>query len=169
MNRWKIRYDKLLKEKEKLEEERDKYRELLLRSKADFENYKKEKSKELEKFKDFANQQLMLELIPVLDHLQMALSAGGDVESLKKGVEMVNRDFLNVLKKFGMEKIESEGKKFDPNFHEAIEVVKAKDVSPGMVVKEFQSGFILRGRLLRPARVAVSDKNDENKKEEKDG
>ncbi len=128
----------------------------------ELENYKRLREQETKQLVEYANEQILRELIPVLDHLQLATQVEGDAASIKKGVEMVLRDFIKVLEKFGVKRVESEGREFDPRFHEAIEKVETDDAPDGYVVKEHQAGYILKGKLIRPARVSVA-KNKEKK------
>ncbi len=155
---------RLKREMEKLRKDIEKYKELYLRAVADLENYKKLREQETRQLVEYANEQLLRELIPVLDHLQLATQVKGDADSIKKGVEMVLRDFIKVLEKFGVRRVESEGKEFDPRFHEAIEQIETDKTPDGYVVKEHQAGYILKGKLIRPARVSVA-----KSKEKKEG
>lgn len=153
---------KLKRTVRKLEEEVKKYKDLYLRAVADLENYKKLREKEMRDVVEYANEQILRELIPILDHLQLATQVEGDAASIKKGVDMVLRDFLRTLEKFGVKKIESEGKKFDPKYHEAIEQIETDEKPDGYVIKELQAGYMLKGKLIRPARVSVA-KNKKKK------
>ena len=141
-----------------LERERNEYRELYLRSRADFENYKRRKEEEWKKVVEFASERLIFDLIPVLDNFDRALSVNeaDDPSSFKKGMEMIYQNLLEVLKKEGLEIYHAEGKKFDPRLHEAIAVVNSDDSPEGTVVKEFSPGYKFKGKVLRPARVAVA-------------
>ncbi len=157
--RERAKYRKLKRTVEKLEKEVEKYKDLYLRAVADLENYKKLREKEMQSLVEYANEQIIRELIPVLDHLQLATKVEGDAASIKKGVEMVLRDFRRILEKFGVKVIESEGKAFDPRFHEAIEQVETNELPDGYVIKEHQAGYMLKGKLVRPARVSVAKNN----------
>jgi len=154
---------KLKKRLEELEGERDKYKDLYLRTLADFENYKKITKEEWQKAIDFANERLLKEFLTVFDHFRLALESNADPESFRKGVEMIFNEFKNIFKKEGLEEIEVSGKKFDPRLHEVIEVIESNELPPGMVVKEHQKGFLYKGKLLRPARVSVSKKPENDK------
>ena len=153
---------RLKRQVQKLEKDIEKYKGLYLRAVADLENYKRLREQETKQLVEYANEQILRELIPVLDHLQLATQVEGDAAAIKKGVEMVLRDFFKVLEKFGVKRVESEGKEFDPRFHEAIEQVETDDAPDGYVVKEHQAGYMLKGKLIRPARVSVA-KNKEKK------
>jgi molecular chaperone GrpE len=128
---------------------------------AEFENFKKLKLKEKQETLKYGNEQLILEMIPVLDNLEMALehaSGTGDVKAIGEGVKLTANQFLKVLEKSGVERIEALGKKFDPNLHEALYQEERDDVESDTVVSEVQKGYVLNGRVVRPSRVSVSKK-----------
>ncbi len=150
---------RLKEEMEKIKKERDEYKNLYLRALADHDNYKKRIEAEWKKAVEYANERLVFELLPVLDNFERALDAmkeATDVDSIKKGVEMIYKSLLEVLKKEGLEPFDSRGEKFDPRLHEAISVKETSEVEPGVVVEEFQRGYKFKNKLLRPARVSVS-------------
>lgn len=152
-----------------LERERNEYRELYLRSRADFENYKKRKEEEWKKAVEFASERLIFELIPVLDNFERALSVGetDDPSSFKKGIDIIYKNILEVLKREGVEIYHAQGEKFDPRYHEAIAVVNQKGAPQGTVVEEFAPGYKFKGKVLRPARVAVAGEPSEAQEESK--
>ncbi|MBI2413113.1 MAG: nucleotide exchange factor GrpE [Deltaproteobacteria bacterium] len=128
-----------------------------LRSVADLDNYRKRSEKEKQDAISFANECLISEILPVVDNFERALShANGEenLESLRQGVKLTIDQMLAVLKKNGLQEIKSVGERFDPAIHHAI--TEEESGEPGTVVKEFQRGYTLKGRLLRPAMVAVS-------------
>lgn len=129
-----------------------------LRAAADLENYKKRVEKEKADIVSFANESLIEDVLPAIDNFERALShANGEenLESLKKGVKLTIDQLYGVLKKFGLDEIRSVGEKFDPSIHHAISE-EDSEAEPGTVVKEFQKGYFLKGRLLRPSMVAVA-------------
>ena len=135
----------------------------ILYSQADFENFKKLKIKEKLETLKFGNEALLQEMIPVLDSLEMALehaSRTEDAKALVEGVRLTFNQFLKVLEKSSVERIDALGKKFDPNLHEAVYQEEREDTEPDMVVSEVQKGYLLNGRLVRAARVAVSKRPD---------
>lgn len=146
------------------EEEAKAHYDKLLRVMAEFENYKKRNEREKSEAIKFANERLLEELLPVLDHLDEALATvqgtanGGEaVRGLSEGVDLVRRQFLNLLGKYGLEPIEPEkGTAFDPARHEAMAQVAANDVAAGAVVTCHRRGYLLHGRLLRAALVSVA-------------
>lgn len=148
-----------LKEKET---EAAEYLDSLQRLQADFMNYKKRMLREQTEFSQAASKDLILELIPVVDNLERALRASknaGDSKSLSKGVEMVYTQLLGVLKKAGVSAIEPHGEEFDPMCHEAVMQVVSNKHKDDTVVEVLQKGYLLKGKLLRPASVKVCKKN----------
>jgi molecular chaperone GrpE len=142
-----------------VESERDEYLETLRRVQAEFENYRKRVIKEQTALVDRATSGLVEQLLPVLDSFELALknvdSAGSDdIESVRKGVELVYAELLGVLEKAGLSRIEAEGKPFDPNVHEAV-MQEDGDGEP-IVTDVLRTGYTLKGRVLRPAMVKVS-------------
>ncbi len=151
-----------IKELEKAVEEKKKEAEAnydrFLRLYAEFENYKKRMEKEKEELIRFANEELVKELLPVIDNLEMALDQAdsSEKEALKKGVELTLQQLLSVLKKFGLEQVESKGKTFDPNKHEAVAVAESEEHEEGIVIEEHRKAYLFKDRLIRPALVTVS-------------
>jgi molecular chaperone GrpE len=147
---------KKLEEKEK--ETKDHY-DRLLRVAADFDNYKKRAAKEKEEWVKFANEDLIKTLLPFIDNLERAVNHAGNVEDsgvLIEGVRLTLQQLLQALGKFGLSSFDSCGKPFDPAVHEAILVVPTDQHNPNQVVDEFQKGYLLNDRLIRPASVSVS-------------
>jgi molecular chaperone GrpE len=135
----------------------DKY----LRAVADLDNYRKRAEKERADAITYANEKLIEEILPVMDNFERALShANGEenLESLKQGIGLISGQMAALLKKFGIQEIKAAGEKFDPSVHHAISEEENPEAEPGTVVREFQKGYLLKGRLLRPAMVAVSRK-----------
>jgi molecular chaperone GrpE len=143
-------------EEDELKELKDRY----LRLYADFENYKKKVARDKEELVKYSNEHLIYELLPSLDHLEIALRhAGQDNQSaLVEGVERTLREFQRTLEKFGLKPIEAMGKPFDPNFHHAMTQVERDDVAEKTVVEEFRKGYTYRDKVLRASMVAVSRK-----------
>ena len=141
------------------ESERDEYLDTLRRVQAEFENYRKRVIKEQTALVDRATSGLVEQLLPVLDSFELALNnldaaAGDDIESVRKGVELVYAELLGVLEKAGLSRIEAEGKPFDPNVHEAV-MQEDGDGEP-VVTDVLRTGYTLKGRVLRPAMVKVT-------------
>jgi molecular chaperone GrpE len=141
----------------KLQLEVDRLRELYLRKLADFDNYRKRQEREAEEFRRFANASLIRECLPVLDNLERALAApGAETSSLRTGVELVLRQFKEVLAKFDVVEVNPQGLPFDPAHHEAIGREVREGVAENTVVAVLQRGYLLGEKLLRPALVVVA-------------
>jgi molecular chaperone GrpE len=151
---------KLLAQKTKeAQENYDRY----LRLAAELENIKKRQEREVAELRQFANENLLKELVPVLDNLERALEHGRQSEApeaLMEGLDLVNQDFLKVLARFGVTPLNSVGERFDPAFHHAVMEEEAPEVEDQTVLKELQKGYLLQNRLLRPAMVVVSRNTD---------
>jgi molecular chaperone GrpE len=132
----------------------------LLRVRADAENYRKRMAREKEQHCKFAAQEILEDLMPILDNLELAVGHGRKVEAcsdLVQGVDMTIQLFLDTLKKHGLEPIEcSEGEEFDPNWHEALAEEERNDLEAGRVCQIVQKGYRYKDRVLRPAKVMVS-------------
>jgi molecular chaperone GrpE len=133
----------------------------LLRTSADFDNFKKRAAREKQEAIKYANESLFLKLVPMLDSLDMALAAaqtaGPDTgQSLQAGVSMIFQQLKGALAEAGLEEVDAVGKPFDPNFHEALSQKETPDVPEGHVVQQLRKGYKLRDRLLRPASVVVA-------------
>ena len=149
---------KLLEEKE---ENIKTLQEKILYLQADFENFKKLKAKERVETLKYGNEALIKEFIPVVDNLEMAINHAtttDDHKSILEGVKLTLNEFLKVLEKAGVTRIDATGKKFDPNLHEAFYQEERDDIEPDTVISEFQKGYLLNERLIRPSRVVLSKK-----------
>ncbi|HEX6272718.1 MAG TPA: nucleotide exchange factor GrpE [Polyangiaceae bacterium] len=139
--------------------EAQKNRDQLLRVAADFDNYKKRARRELGDAVKVAREDLLRELLPVFDNLERASAHAGsatDTKALADGISMVQRQFLDVLGKLGIERIVSVGQPFDPAVHEAVQHLETDEFPPGAVATELQAGYRLGERVLRPAMVVVA-------------
>ena len=144
-----------VKENEELKEKNDQ----LLRHVADIENFKKRLEKERNDLREFANESLMKDLLPVVDNLELALNHAREQEPaspLVEGVENVLKGFLQVITKFGVTPTQALGEKFDPAFHNAVMQQEDDSVEDQTVIQELQKGYLLKNRLLRPAMVVVA-------------
>ncbi|MDP1918307.1 MAG: nucleotide exchange factor GrpE [Myxococcales bacterium] len=133
--------------------------EKMLRAVADLENYKKRAAKEKEEVQKFGSEKLLRDFLPVVDNFDRALEharTSGDLESLKKGVEMTRKLFEDTLGKHGVKGFSSKGEPFDPNRHEAMSAAETDELPPNHVHSEYLRGFTLNDRLIRPALVVVS-------------
>ena len=153
--------NKKLEEKEKeAAANYDKY----LRTVADLENYKKRAIREKIDIIKYGNEELIKDILPFVDSLDRALEhSTGDVQAFKDGVALIKEQLLCCLKKHGVERIETAGLNFDPNFHEALMQMESDQHEDNKIVSEMEKGYLLNGRLLRPSRVCVCKKtNKEN-------
>jgi molecular chaperone GrpE len=145
---------------QKLVEERDSLQDRLLRKQAEFENFRKRADRERSEYIQQASAELMRELLNVLDSFDLAMKNTPDEQSgsedIRRGVDLVYKQFLDALGRFGLKRIEAKGQAFDPNFHQAISTVPSADVPENTIVDEFRRGYTLNGKLLRPAMVSVS-------------
>ncbi len=139
----------------KLEEAENRY----LRLQADFDNFRRRSRLDLESSAKYRAQSLISDLLPAIDNFDRALKMGADNEhaqSLLQGMEMVYRSLLDALKKEGAEPIEAVGKEFDPNLHQAVMQDNNENFGSNIVVEEFQKGYILKDRVIRPSMVKVN-------------
>jgi len=145
---------KTLKEAEgKIKELEDRF----LRLTAESDNYRKRAIREKDEARQFANQSLIENLLPVLDNFQMALDAAKDAEpSVREGVEMILGQLKSVLTDSGVEEVDALGKIFDPELHEAVSQQETTTAEEGCVVQQLRKGYRLRERLVRPASVVVA-------------
>ena len=147
---------KKLEEKEK--EAKESY-DRFLRMAADFENFKKRAAKEKEDYLKFANEDLIKAILPFVDNLERAVNHAEKVQDtgvMIEGVRLTIQQIHQALNKFGLSSFESLGKPFDPAMHEAMLAVETDQHEPNQVLEEFQKGYLLNDRLLRPATVSVS-------------
>ena len=145
----------LKKYKGELEEIQDKY----LRLAAEFDNYKKRTAREFSGLIQNANEELILQLIPILDNFERALDAATsseDFDSFHKGVEMIYQQLKDTLEKQGVKEIQALGEPFDPHKHEAVMMVEEDEVPSDTVVEEVERGYVLNDKVLRPSKVAVN-------------
>ena len=135
----------------------------LLRTTADFDNFKKRAAREKTEAAQYANFSLLQKLLPVLDNFEMALAAaqtapGDKPTALQSGVTMIQQQLKSILAEAGLEEIDAGGKPFDPMLHEAVSQMETADAPEGRVVQQIRKGYKLRDRLLRPAAVIVAKK-----------
>jgi molecular chaperone GrpE len=149
-----------------LQDSNDRY----LRLYAEFENYKKRVSRDKEELIRYGNENLLSELLPSIDHLEMALKHAPEVSTgLVQGVEITLKELRKTLEKFGLTAIEAYGRPFDPAVHHAMSQVERDDVDDNTVVEEFRKGYMLREKVLRPSLVGVSKKPYAGGEDEEEG
>lgn len=148
--------DELAQRVEELEQQLAQAREDQLRERAELENLRKRLVRDAEQARRFANEKLLADLLPVFDSLEAGLSASGDVEKVREGVELTLRQLLRVAEASGLSVVDPAGSTFDPERHQAMSMVQAEGQAPGTVVQVYQKGYVLNERLLRPALVVVA-------------
>src|ERR1700736_766516 len=143
-----------------LQADLDRFRDLAMRSQADFENYKKRCAREKEEAIKYANSSLLEKLVSIVDHFELGLEAArgesGEKSAIYSGMSLVLKQLQDFLAENGLQPIEAVGHKFDPNLHEAIAHEPSNEVPEGIVVRQTRRGYRLRDRLLRPSAVVVS-------------
>jgi len=132
----------------------------LLRVSAEFENYKKRTTRELEEFRKFANQSLIKEMLSVVDNLELAMNSTNGHKTIDRGLlqglDMTHKEILKVFERFNVKPIEAKGQTFDPTFHEAVMQEATDEFDANTVINELQKGYMIHDRLLRPAMVVVA-------------
>ena len=142
-----------------LEAELEAAKDAALRAQADAMNVQRRADQEIEKARKFALERFCGDLLSVVDNLERALESSGDEQgsaALAEGVELTRKGFMDVLAKYGVETVDPQGEPFDPETAQAMSMVEQPDVEPNSVVAVMQRGYLLNGRLLRPAMVMVS-------------
>ncbi len=136
--------------------ETDGLRQRLMRTLADFDNYRKRTEREKQALRRFANFEVFKDFLGVLDNLERAMESSGSAEDLKQGLRMIVRQHEEILHRHGVERVEAVGQVFDPTVHEAVARDESSKVEAPTVTKEMQKGYLLHDRLLRPAMVFVA-------------
>lgn len=131
-------------------------RDRSMRTLADFDNYRKRSERERQETRKYALLEPLREFLEVVDNLGLALSAAGSADDLKRGVEMIHRQMLDLLRRFGVQEVDAHGKPFDPALHEAVSREEDPAVKAPTVTAELRRGYKIHDRLLRPSMVKVS-------------
>ena len=156
--------EELLQELEQKTKEAAAANDKCLRTYADFENYRKRMQREIADFRKYANEQFALELLPVVDHMGLALKHAGEsgetVQGIQQGVELVYKQLRDALDKIGVKQFAAEGEPFDPTRHDAMMQVVTDEVPENTVVQVMQEGYLYHEKVLRHAKVGVSKKPD---------
>jgi len=137
---------------------------------ADFDNYKKRQEKKQKEFIEFANEELINNLLPVLDNLERALDSTKnekDTKAIKEGINSTLKEFRNILNKEGVKPMQSIGHRFDPYKHEAVMRIDTDKYSEDTVTEEFRKGYYIKSKVLRPAMVKVAVSTKEQKDTDK--
>lgn len=142
---------------EQIKQQRDDYYDRLLRKTAEFDNYRKRTDRERQQLSEAAAADLLQDLLPLVDDMERALGVkSDDADAIRKGVELIHKQLLEILRKRGVRPIEALGADFDPHYHMAVAHEPANDRREGEVIEEFRRGYMLGDRLLRPAMVKVA-------------
>jgi molecular chaperone GrpE len=144
---------------DEIQRQRDDYYDRLLRQTAEFDNYRKRVDRERQSMSDAVAADVVRDLLPLVDDLERALKAEAGAEgaeAYRRGVELIHRQLLEVLRKRGVRRIEALGADFDPHYHQAVSHERAEGRRDGEVIDEFTPGYMLGDRLLRPAMVKVA-------------
>lgn len=147
-----------------LEQQLNVLRDQLLRKAAEFENYKKRTESEISSFYKYANESLIIDLLPVLDDFDRVMKSWNDkhdAETLRKGIELIYDKFKKVLKKQGLKEIVSTGKEFNVNEHDAMLQTPSNEAAPNTVINTIEKGYFLKDKVIRHAKVIVSTEPDE--------
>lgn len=143
-------------ERDKLTAEKAELNDRLLRARAEFDNARRRSERERSEYLQFAAMDLVKDILPVLDDFERALKVETADREYAKGVELIYQRLYDSLKRVGLEPIETEGRQFDPNVHQAVERVHTDEAADQTVLGEFQRGYNFKGKLLRPAMVKVA-------------
>jgi molecular chaperone GrpE len=143
---------------ETLRREKDALQDRLLRTAAEFDNYRKRVDRERRELSEYAGADILSDMLPIIDDLERALQAapGGEAESYRRGVELIHKQMTDLLRKRGVKPIEAVGTQFDPRYHEAVMNEVSGEHREGEVMAELRRGYTLGDRLLRPATVKVA-------------
>lgn len=144
---------------EQLRQQLEEQQQRLLRVQADYDNFRRRTRQEKEEFAKYAASELVEQLLPVLDNFDRALHAAEnskDFDSLFKGVDMIFRQFLQVLEQSGLKEMDAVGQPFNPEYHEAVMKVEDSEQEEGTIVEQLQKGYMFKDKVLRPAMVKVS-------------
>jgi molecular chaperone GrpE len=158
----------LIKVSEQAKDYSDKY----LRTLAEMDNQRKRALREKEEIQKFANERLILEILPVIDNFERAVEAGeggGIDEKMTEGVKMILKQLREILEKEGVKAFESIGEKFDPYKHEALLAIESDKHEPSTILEEIQKGYVMKNRVIRPAKVTVSKQDEEKKEDDENG
>ena len=146
----------LAAERDRLTAEKAELEDRLLRMRAEFENARRRAERERSEYLQFASMDLVKDLLPVLDDFERAMRVETPDREYAKGVELIYQRMYETLKRLGLEPIDTQGKRFDPNLHQAIERVPTENAEDQSILGEFQRGYQFKGKLLRPAMVKVA-------------
>jgi len=144
---------------DELRSQLDEQQQRLLRLQADYDNFRRRTRQEKEEFAKYASSDIVEKLLPVLDNFERALAAGqsgNDYAALIKGVDMIYRQFKQVLEQAGLSEMNAAGQPFNPEYHNAVMKAEDEEHEEGIVLEELQKGYMFKDKVLRPAMVKVS-------------
>lgn len=153
---------------EEVKEYKDKY----LRTLAEMDNKRKRMIRERDELQRYANEKIILSILPVVDNFERAINAGENSDADKKildGVKLIFKQLKDILEKEGLKPFESVGQKFDPYKHEAFLAIESKEHEPSTILEEIEKGYLLDNKIIRPARVTVSKQREEKEDDENGG
>ena len=145
-------------DRDQLAAEKADLKDRLLRTLADFDNFRRRAERDRSEYVQFAAMEIVRDLIPILDDFRRAMQVETADKEYAKGIELIDQRLSETLKKAGLEPIEAVGKPFDPNLHQAVDRVQSEELPDQTVLNEYQSGYNFKGKLLRPAMVKVAVK-----------
>jgi molecular chaperone GrpE len=146
----------VIADRDQLANEKGELQDRLLRARAEFDNFRKRTERERSDYIQYAAIEMVKDILPILDDFERALKVETSDRNYAKGVELIYQRMLDTLTKMGLEPIDTEGKQFDPNLHQAVERVPSEDAKDQAILGEFQRGYNFKGKLLRPAMVRVA-------------
>ncbi len=146
----------LTAERNQLVAEKADLKDRLLRALADFDNFRRRAERDRSDYVQFANVEMVRDLIPILDDFRRAMKVETADKDYAKGIELIDQRLFETLRKAGLEPIEAAGKPFDPNLHQAVDRVQSDVLPDHRLLEEYQSGYNFKGKLLRPAMVRVA-------------
>ena len=146
----------LTAERDQVAAEKADLKDRLLRTLADFDNFRRRAERDRSEYVQFATVELLRDLIPILDDFRRAVKVETADKEYAKGIELIDQRLFETLKKAGLEPIKAAGQPFDPNLHQAVDRVHSEELPDQTVLEEYQSGYNFKGKLLRPAMVKVA-------------
>ena len=148
----------LTAERDQLAAEKADLKDRLLRTMADFDNFRRRAERDRSEYVQFAAMEIVRDLVPILDDFHRAMKVETADKEYAKGIELIEQRLFETLKKAGLEPIEAAGAPFDPNLHQAVDRVESEDLPDQTVLEEYQKGYNFKGKLLRPSMVKVAVK-----------
>lgn len=150
---------------ERLEKERDELKDKYLRKAAEFENYKRRTEQEFTALSKYANEQLISDLLPIIDDFERSLTISKDRREFGpfyKGIELIYQKFIGLLNAKGVQPIDSEGKQFNVDLHDALMQVPKEDVEPNTIIEEVEKGYLYKDKVIRHAKVVVAKEAEDD-------